>query len=161
MTRYVPEGTMEVWYVATVADPLAPESTELAAGVDLTKFCVGDLNLPFEGQTADSADLSSRFNKTVEGDFGGAAGSNTFHKEKESADDTAWSTLPRGTAGYLAVAFRGLATPGTWAIGDSVDLWPIQILSRAMAQQARNTSTRFAVNIAIPDVPTEDFELVA
>lgn len=157
--RYVPEGTMEVWYVATVADSAAPTTAELGAGVDLTKFCVGDLTLPFEGTTAEAGDLSSRFNKTIDGDYGGSPGSNTFHKEKALADDTAWSTLPRDTVGFFAVAFRGLATKGTWAVGDHVDLWPISVLSRAMNQQARNTSSRFTVQVAIPDEPTEDFVL--
>jgi hypothetical protein len=161
MTRYVPEGTVEVFYVATVAIPTAPTSTELNLGVDLTGFCVGDLDLPFEGSTADAADLSSRFNKTISGDYGGQAGSNTFHKEKVLGDDTAWTTLPRDTAGYFAVAWRGLATPGTFAIADVVDLWPIEVMARAIAGQARNTSTRFVVNLAIPAEPTEDFALVA
>lgn len=161
MSRYVPEGTMEVWFVATVADADAPTAAELNAGVDLTGFSVGDLDMPFEGSTADAADLSSRFNKTVPGDYGGQEGSSSFHKDKVQANDTAWTTLVRDLEGYLAVAPRGLATKSTWAIGDYVDLWPIKVLSRSLNAQARNTSTRFTVKFAITDEPTEDFEVVA
>ena len=161
MARYVPEGTMEIAYVATVAVPAAPTASELNAGVDLTEFAVGDLDMPFEGSTAEAGDLSSRFNKTVPGDYGGQEGSCTFHKDSVQANDTAWTTMVRDLIGWLAVAPRGLATPGTWAIGDYVDLWPIQVLSRSLNAQARNTSTRFSIKMAITDEPTEDYAIVA
>lgn len=160
MARYVPEGTVEVWFVATVSNPAAPTSTELNAGTDLTGALTGDLVLPFAGSTADAADMSSRFNKTAPGDFGGSEGTFTIHKELATGDDSAYTTLSRGTTGYLAVANRGLATPGTWAISDEVDLWPIEVLSREL-QYARNQTTRAAIAVAITDVPTEDFALVA
>ena len=161
MARYVPEGTMEVYYVAAISVPAAPTSTELNLGIDLTVFAVGDLDMPFEGSTAEAGDLSSRFNKTAPGDYGGQEGSSTFHKDSVLGNDTAWTTLPRDTEGYLAVAPRGLATAGTWAIADVVDLWPITVLSRSLNAQARNTTTRFTVKLAITDEPTEDFALIA
>lgn len=161
MVRYVPEGTVEFSYVATIAVPAAPTAAELNAGVDLTEFSVGDLDMPFEGQTADAADLSSRFNKTVPGDYGGSSGSASFHKDTVTGNDTAWTTLPRNTVGYLVVATRGLATPGTFAVADIVDIWPIEVLSRSLNAQARNQSLRFTVNMAITDEPTEDFPIAA
>ena len=160
MARYVPEGTVEVYFVATVADAAAPTSTELNAGTDITGAMAGDLVMPFAGSTADAADMSSRFNKTAPGDFGGAEGTFTIHRELASGDDTAYTTLTRGTTGYLAVANRGLTTPGTWAIGDEVDLWPIEVLSREN-QYARNQTLRAQIAMAITDVPTEEFSLVA
>lgn len=160
MTRYVPEGTVEVFWVTTVANPAAPTSTELNAGVDITGALAGDLVLPFAGQTTDAADMSSRFNKTAPGDFGGSEGTFTIHREKASGDDTAYTTLTRGAIGYLAVANRGLATPGTWAISDEVDLWPAEILSREN-QYARNQTLRAQIAFAITDVPTEEYSLAA
>ena len=161
MVRYVPEGTMEISFVTTVAVPTAPTATELNAGVDLTEFAVGDLDMPFEGSTAEAGDLSTRFNKTAPGDYGGQSGSATFHKDSFLGSDTAWTTLPRDTVGYIAVAIRGLAAAGTWAIGDYVDIWPVQVLSRSLTAQSRNTTTRFTVQFAITDEPTEDFAIVA
>ena len=160
MTRYVPEGTVEVYWVTTIADYLVPTSTELGAGVDITAFMAGDLVLPFSGQTADAADMSSRFNKTVPGDVGGDAGTFTIHKEKLAADDTAYTTLPPGTLGFLCVAGRGLATPGTWAVADVVDVWPAEVISNEIIY-ARNTSLRAAVELSITDTPNEDFPLAA
>jgi hypothetical protein len=160
MARYVAEETVEVFWVTTVSDAAAPTSTELNAGVDITAFLTGDLELPFEGSAVDAADMSSKFNKTIDGDYGGQPGSFTIHKELASGDDTAFTTLARSTAGYLAVAPRGLATSGTWAISDEVDLFPCTVLSRT-TQYARNTSVRAAIQVAITGTPTEEFALVA
>ncbi|KKL13062.1 hypothetical protein LCGC14_2529540, partial [marine sediment metagenome] len=43
MTRYVFEGTGEVWLVPTISSPGAPTAAELNAGTDLTGQMVGDL----------------------------------------------------------------------------------------------------------------------
>jgi len=160
MARYVPEGTVEVWLVISISDAAAPTASELNAGTDLTGQMIGDLVLPFEGSTADASDTSSRFNKTAPGDFGGAPGSFTIHKEKVLNTDTVYTALARDVAGYLAVAHRGLATTAVWAIGDDVDIWPITVLSREI-QYARNTTLRAGIQVAITDVPDIDFILVA
>ena len=160
MARYVPEGTMEIFLVPTVANTAAPTAAELNAGSAIHGQMIGDLALPFAGSVTDAADMSSRFNKTATGDFGGSEGSFTIHKEQALADDTVFTALARDVTGYLAVAVRGLAAAGTWAIGDEVDLWPVTVLSREI-QYARNQTTRAAVAVAITDTPTEDFVLVA
>lgn len=160
MARYVPEGTVEVWLVLTIADAAAPTSTELNAGTALEGQMIGDLVLPFEGSTADASDASSRFNKTAPGDFGGAPGSFTIHKEKALGDDGVFTALARDVEGFIAIAVRGLALAGTWAIGDEVDVWPITVLSREI-QYARNTTLRAGIQVAITDVPDLDFILVA
>ena len=160
MTRYVPEGTVEVWLVPTVAVPAAPTAIELNAGALISGQMIGDLDLPFEGSVAEAGDMSSRFNKAVPGDYGGQAGSFTIHKEKLLADDTVFTALVRDVTGYLAVAVRGLSTPETWAIGDEVDLWPVTVLSRAI-QYARNQTTSAAVQDSIDEDPTEDIVHVA
>lgn len=158
--RYVPEGTTEIFLVPAAADPEAPTAAELNAGAPIHQQMIGDLDLPFEGSTADAADMSSRFNKQATGDYGGQAGSFTIHKEKLLVDDTVFTALAKDVTGFLAVCVRGMATPGTWAIGDEVDLWPVTVLSRTN-QYARNQTMRAAVQVSIDDDPAEDFVLVA
>lgn len=160
MTRYVFEGTGEVHLVPTIAVAGAPTAAELNAGTDLTGQMIGDLVLPFDGSSADAGDMSSRFNKTASGDFGGAPGTFTIHKEKLLADDTVFTALPRDTIGYLAVNQRGLATGGTWAVADEVDVWPIEIMSREVVYGRGNTQ-RAVITVAITDVPTEAFVVAA
>jgi len=159
MTRYVPEGTVEV-HLLTTATAGAPTTAQLNAGTDITASLVGDLNLPFEGSAVDAADMSSKFNATVDGDFGGQPGTFTIQKEKAYASDTTFIALPRGTTGYLAVANRGLQTPGTWAINDYVDLIPITVLSRT-TQFGRGASMKAAIQVAITAVPLEDYKVLS
>jgi hypothetical protein len=160
MTRYVFEGTGEVWLVPTISSPGAPTAAELNAGTDLTGQMIGDLVLPLEGTPADSADMSSDFNSQVAGDVGGTPGSFTIHKEQLLAADTVYTALPRGTGGYLCVNQRALATPGTWATGDAVDVWPIEVSSRTIIYGRGNTQ-KAAIVVSITGAPTEDFVVVA
>ncbi len=162
MSRYIGAETIEVHYVPTVADPAAPTSTELNAGTDLTAFLPeGGLNASLEGSIVDAADMSSKFNKTASGTYGGQPLTAEFFRDNVKANDTAYTTLPRGTTGYLAIAPRGLATAGTWAIGDDVDLWPIEVVSQNDSPFARNEMRKFSVTCAVPAVPTIDFPLAA
>ena len=160
MTRYVFEGTGEVWLVPTISSPGAPTAAELNAGTDLTGQMVGDLVLPLEGTPVDTADMSSDFQKQAAGDVGGTPGTFTIHKEKLLAADTVYTALPRGTVGYLCVNQRGLATSSTWATGDAVDVWPVEINSRTIIY-GRGTNQRAAIVVSITDTPTEDFVVVA
>lgn len=159
MTRYVFEGTGEVHLVPTIAVAGAPTAAELNAGTDLTGQMIGDLVLPFDGSSADAADMSSKFNKTAPGDFGGAPGTFTIHKEQLLAADTVFTALPRDTVGYLCVSQRALAG-ATWAVADEVDIWPIIIMSREVIY-ARNQTARAVVTVAITDVPTEGYVVAA
>ncbi len=162
-TRYIGAETIECWYVATISTPTAPTTTELNAGTDLTGFIVDNgLQIPETGRTVDASDGSSRRDKTVPGTYGGDEASIEFHRQSPAAQDTAWATLPRNTAGYLAIAPYGLATPGTWAIADVVDIIPIQVVSRtAINQMGRTVTFRGRAVLAITDDTTEGYALAA
>ncbi len=160
MTRYVFEGTGEVHLVPTIAVAGAPTAAELNAGTDLTGSMVGDLVLPFEGTPVDAGDMSSKFNKQASGDEGGTPGSFTIHKEQLLAADTVFTALAKGTVGYLAVSQRALATGGTWAVADEVDIWPIEVNGRVVIY-GRGTNQRAAITVAITDEPTEGFVVAA
>jgi hypothetical protein len=163
--RYIGPGTVETWFCAegSIADPAAPTATELNAEVDLTVFVtLGGVNLPQSGTTVDASDQSTKQRKTVGGMYGGDQGSVTFHRDKTKASDTAWSTLPVGTVGFFAIPPRGLATAGTWAIGDAIDLYPIEVISRNPANlNADNETQRFVAEVSIPDAILWDFDLAA
>ena len=160
MTRYVFEGTGEVWLVPTITVAGAPTAAQLNAGTTLTPQMVGDLVLPFEGTPTDAADMSSTFNKQVAADEGGTPGTFTIHKHKLLAADTVFTALAKGTIGYICVSQRGLATPGTWATGDEVDIWAIEISGRVVLY-GRGGNQRAAVTVALTDAPVEGFIVVA
>ena len=160
MARIIGAGVLELFYVATVSNPQAPTSTELNAGTDLTGFLTdGGISTPFDGSIVDASDMSSKFNKTAPGTYGGQP--LTLELYRDDSADTAWSTLTRGTSGYIAIARFGLATKGTWAVGDKVDLWPITVVTRNPADVVRNEMQRFTVECAVTAVPLEDYTLAA
>lgn len=166
MARKIGAGVLEISFYPSghFANDQAPTSTELndAAEVDLTGFLTdGGLATPFDGSVVDNADMSSKFNKTASGTFGGNPLTAEFFRDFPLSADTAWSTLARGTAGYFAIARGGKATPGTWAIGDELDLWAIEVVTRNPVDVARNEMQRFTAECAVPAVPLEDFAVVA
>lgn len=163
MGRYIGPGILEVWYVPTMSDYTAPTVAELAAGTDLSGGIVaGGADFPDPGTTVDASDLSSSFDKQAAGTTGGNQGVLTFHREKPLASDTIYTALPRGTAGYIAIAPRGLATKGTWAVADDVDVFPIEVIGRNSSNLADRSSTQqFTVDMAITGEPEYDYQIAA
>lgn len=164
MGRYVQDGVIQLHHVASIADPSAPTLTEVEAGTDLTGFLIS-LETPLEGAITDAPAANTKFNETVQGTFGGQAISGEFYRDKASGDgsagtDTAWDTLPRGTGGYLVVArFGGSGTDGALAVGDTVDVWPLEVATRENLAYARNETARFRCQAGVPDEPNEDVAL--
>lgn len=160
MPRVIGAGVLELAHVTTIADYTAMTAAEGNAGQFLTDFLTdGGVTTPFDGSIVDAADMSSKFNKTAAGTFGGQPLSLEFYRD--DAADTAYIQLPRGTAGYIVIARFGLATPGTFAVSDVIDVWPIEVITRNPADVVRNEMQRFTVECAVTDVPEEQFSIAA
>lgn len=160
MSRVIGAGVAELHVITTIAVVTAPTASELNAGVDLTSFLPdGGLTTPFDGSIVDIADMSTKFNATAAGTFGGQPLS--IECFRDDVADTAWTTLVRGFVGYVAVARFALATQGTWAIADLVDVWPIEVVTRNPADLVRNEAQRFTSESAVTAIPTEDFPIAA
>jgi hypothetical protein len=166
VTRKIGAGVFEIFYApaGSFANDQAPTATELndAAVIELTDFLTdGGFSSPFDGSIVDAADMGSGFNKTALGTYGGQPLTAEWYRDFPAASDTAWTTLTRGLAGYFVIARNGLATPGTFAIGDEIESWPIGIASRNPVDVARNDMQRFTNECAVPQVPLEDFAIAA
>ena len=156
--RVIGAGVFEIVHVDALAAPATPTAAEIAAGVMLTRFLTdGGLSTPLDGNVADSSDMASAFNQTQLGTYGGQPLTAEFFRDNDT--DTAWDTLPRGTTGWFVFARLGLATPGTFASGDDVDVWPIAVASRNPLDVPRGEMQRFMISCAVPAVPTETFTL--
>lgn len=162
MTRKIGAGNFELFFApfGHFANDQAPTVAELndAAVIELTDFLTdGGVATPLDGSIVDSADMGSRFNKTALGTFGGQPIVLQFYRDFPAASDTAWTTLPRDTLGYYVLSRAGLATPGTFAVSDEIESWPLEVASRNPVDVARNEMQQFTTENAIPDVPLEDF----
>lgn len=159
MARYIGAGNSELIFAITITTTSAPTAAEINAGVDLTGFLTdGGISTPLDGSTVDVSDMSSRFNKTQAGTFGGQ--NLTAELFRDDSADTAWTTLPRDTVGYFVISREGFATAGTAVSGDLVDVWPITVISRNMADIARNEAARFTAECAVTNVPDETVSVV-
>lgn len=158
MARLIPNENTEVVFVSTIADPgLVPTSTEINGGTDLTGFLV-TLDASTTGNTVPTPTFASLFETSISGTVT-ATFTAEFYRDDET--DTAWTTLPRGTNGYIVVSRFGFATAGTAAIGDEVEVWPVRITARSAMALTNNEVQRFNVEAAIPEVPNESATLTA
>ena len=159
MARVNPPGVTEVAWVTTVAVVTAPTATEINAGADLTGFVMGVPSVAESFNTADTSNLSSKRNTNIPASYGGDTGSMTVYMD--DATDTAYETLLRDTAGFVAVAWYGLATTGTWAIADKVWLYPATVGRRSVDAVGRDDALVAGIEFSITGDPTENFAIVA
>lgn len=159
--RFIPDGTIRVMFVAAIADTSAPTVAELGAGVNITPFVKrGGLSTPSSANLADDSDLSSKYNKTGRGTYGGQP--ITLNMYRDNATDTAWSTFPDGTTGHIVIGrFGGSGAAGVFAATDDVEVWPIEVASREMDDAASNERTSFTVTCAVPAEPEMDAVVAA
>ncbi|MDX1407625.1 MAG: hypothetical protein R3330_05810, partial [Saprospiraceae bacterium] len=82
----ISNGEVRIYFVSTIADPSAPTVAEITAGDDVTPY-LSSLDTPLDGNAPDASDLSSAFNKTVAGKYGGNV---TAQMYRDDTTDTAF-----------------------------------------------------------------------
>lgn len=161
MARFIPDGTLEIVLAPAVADMEEPVLAEVTAGDRATGF-LRSLSTPLEGSVVDISDVSSKFNKTTPGTYGGQEVTMEFYRDDTQAADDMWNLLPRGTTIYAIIARRGgTGTGGIIDTGDYVDVWKLEVVTRNPADYARNEPTGFMVSCAVPEEPVEDVTVAA
>lgn len=167
MPRYQHTGLLGVIWAPAVANIAAPTAAEGAAGTKLSAYLVRNgLKTPATGSVIDASDVSSLFNSTAPGTYGGDAAELTCHRGsiKAGTDDVAWTTLARGSIGFLIVGRSGFAQPtnglgnpiGTLTAADRVEVYPVTVISRAMLDIADNETARFTAMLAITSTPNDN-----
>jgi len=140
------DGLNRVYWVSTISTISAPTTTELNAGLSLTTLITPKGLKGFEPDTAevDTSSLASTFDTK-------GIGRDQFSKtglqlKKQSGTDTAYTTLTRGTAGYIVIR-RDLDYATAWASGQAVEVYPV-----ICGQTKRNAPE--ANSVATYEVPT-------
>jgi hypothetical protein len=151
LAKYAPPGVSEVAFTATASDYTAITVAECNAATDLTSYLRTLPDIPRTTNLVDVATLDSKFEKRQVGTRGGDV--LTTEILRDSATDTAYTTLAEDTAGYLIVARAGLATAGTFASGDVVDVFPVTVASIADGNPGRNDPDFAVVEMAITSDP--------
>lgn len=154
MAKYAPPGVSEVWFAETVSSYTAITAQEANAGTDLTAFVRTLPDIPRTANLVDVATLDSKFEKRQVGTRGGDV--ITLEILRDSASDTAYETLVEDIDGFLIVARKGLATPGTFATSDVVDVFPVTVASVADGNPGRNDPDFAVVEMAVTADPSRN-----
>jgi hypothetical protein len=155
VAKFITAENAEVWWVPSISNTSAPTVTELNAGTRLSSFIRGGFQADFSSNLVDAAVITSAFNSTVAGTYGG--GTNTITGLLyDDTTNTAWNTLPRGTAGYFVVSLAGTANQSgaSWATGNvATGVFPAEVVSRTFPDLTRDALVEFNVEYAITSAP--------
>lgn len=136
----------------------APTAANVTAAINLTGFCIS-LNASARGNTVPTPSFDSLFETSTAG-TSAATFDADFYRDDEL--DTAWETLYRGRRGYFIIArFGGSGTDNLPTTGDDVEIWPVMITSRTMANMSSNTVLTFTASCAVMEEPAEDATIAA
>lgn len=148
MARLIANENVNVHFTSTVANIAAPTVAEITAGTDLTGFLV-TLEASTRGNQVPTPAFDSLFETSIPGTVQ-ASFRAEFYRD-DTADD-AWDLLPRGTEGYFVIDRFDSAVPVS---GDTVEVWPVRVISRSALPLTTNDSQRFQVECSVDEEPNE------
>lgn len=155
MARLIPNENTWVGFAAqgSITNIAAPTAAQITAATDLTGFVIS-LNASSRGNTVPTPSFDSLFETSTAG-TSAATFDADFYRDDE--DDAAWELLPRGTRGFFIISrFGGAGTNNKPVATDEVEVWPVMITSRTMANMSNNTVQTFTVSCAVTTEPDED-----
>lgn len=136
--------------------PSAPKAADLATAVVLTPLITG-VTAATTGQAVPTPAFDSLFETSISGTVQ-ANFQIDGYRDDVGASDLLWTTLPRGTNGFVVISLKtGSAVP---LVGDKVDVWPIQVLSRTIPNLTSGQVVACQITASVPQVPGENVALV-
>ena len=124
----------------------------MGTAIDLTSFVIS-LNASSRGNTVPTPAFDTLFETSTAG-----TSAATFEADfyRDDTTDTAWDTLPRGATGFFVISrFGGGGAGNKPQTGDKVEVWPVQVTSRTMANMSNNTVMTFTASCAVNVEPNE------
>lgn len=153
MARLIPNERTWLGFVPEVEDIDAPTVAEIGDAVNLTPFLIS-LNASSRGNTVPTPSLDTLFETSIPGTVQASLDAD-FYRDDEI--DLAWDTLPRATTGYFVISrFGGSGTGRVPVSSDEVEVWPIAVVSRTMANSGSGTVLTFTVSCSVPREPNEN-----
>lgn len=155
MARIIPNENTWIGFAAdgVITNIDAPTAANVTAATDLTGFVIS-LNASSRGNTVPTPSFDTLFETTTTGT---SAATFDIDLYRDDTDDAAWDLLPRGTRGHFIISrFGGAGTNQKPIAGDTVEIWPVAVTSRTMANMSNNTVQTFTVTCAVNVEPNED-----
>lgn len=157
MSTLIPNENSWVGFATAMpaAATLIPTAAEVAAAIELTEFLIS-LNASAQGNTVPTPKLSSLFEPSIPG-TSTATFQAEMYRDSVRAQDTAWTTLPRNTAGVFYISrFGGTGTGRLPIATDHVEVWPVRVSARTASAMSSNTAQTFSLTCSVPVEPNED-----
>lgn len=159
MARLIPNDNTWVGFATTIASAtLAPTAAEVTSATNLTHYLIS-LNASATGNIVPTPSFDTLFETSIAGTV---QASFTADFYRDDTTDTAWETLPRATDGFFIISRYGGGGTGNKPIaGDSVEVWPVRVVSRTMANMTNNTVMTFTMTAAVPQEPAESIAVLS
>ena len=159
MAKIIPNANSWIGFSTTApTSTSAPTDTDLSGATPLTSYVVS-ITASAQGNVVPVPALDSLFDRSI---IGTTQGSFQADMYRDSTNDTAWTTLARGTSGYFYISrFGGTGTNYRPVAGQTVEVWPVTITQRAGSQMTSNTVQTFTLSAAVTDIPQEGATIVS
>lgn len=154
MARLIPNENTWIGFAAanSITNIAAPTAAQVAAAIDLTGHCIS-LNASSRGNTVPTPSFDSLFETSTAGTSAATFDADFY---RDDTDDLAWDTLPRGTRGFFIISrFGGTGTNNLPVATDEVEVWPVMVTSRTMANMSSNTVLTFTASCSVNVEPAE------
>lgn len=152
MADVIADGKTRVAYVLTIANIAAPTTAELNAGLLLQSLLTPSGLAGFQPETAkvDTSSLASTFNTARNGRA--SFGSPSLELKKQDVADTAYTTLIRGTTGFIVVR-SSIVESTAWGSTQVIRVYPIECGEVAHVDVEENTLERYQVPLTVTSSP--------
>lgn len=158
MARIIPNENSWIGFATTVASVSAPTAANITAAVNLTPYVIS-INASSRGNTVPTPSFDSLFETSIAGTVQATFDADFY---RDDTADLAWMTLPRSTSGFFIISrFGGSGTDHAPVAADVVEVWPVLIVSRTMANMSNNTVLTFTASSSVPVEPVEDAVVAA
>ncbi|WP_406349587.1 hypothetical protein OHB10_32205 [Streptomyces sp. NBC_01597] len=148
-TRFLRRGISKILWAPALNDPKYPSRREIASAFALTDAVSDIEGWALENDPIETPDMGSTFNSSIPGNDKAENSSLTFYEDRFS--DAIEQQLPKGAKGYVVLLRKG-DLPGS----RSVDVFPVQVATRAATYSTGNEAAKFKVDYTITDEPSLD-----
>ncbi|GAA1919833.1 hypothetical protein [Streptantibioticus ferralitis] len=149
--RFLRRGISKIYWLQAIADSYRPTRKELCApnAFELTSAVSDIEGWALENDPIETPDMGSTFNSSIPGNDKAASSSLTFYEDQLS--DEIEQHLPKGAKGYVVFLRKG-DIPGS----KSVDVFPVQVATRAATYSTGNEAAKFKVTYTVLEEPSLD-----
>ncbi len=148
-TRFLRRGISKILWSPDLNDPKYPSRREITNAFGLTDAVSDIEGWALENDAIETPDMGSTFNSSIPGNDKAENSSLTFYEDRFS--DAIEQQLPKGAKGYVILLRKG-DLPGS----RSVDVFPVQVATRAATYSTGNEAAKFKVDFTITDEPSLD-----